>query len=151
VKSGPYRAMKERIKGREPQGGGGEVGEQPPLMARAVRFDAMAAEGEGEGSGAVVVEGPTPFTAEWWRRTGAGRSGCGGGGRRRRDRWKGRGSWRWKTSPTGGPHLSARGRERERGEEAGRWWAESGDGPRGEMVGWVCFFSNPFQIFFKPF
>jgi hypothetical protein len=103
----------------------------------------MAAEGEG--SGAVVVEGPTPFTVEWWRRTGAGRTRCGGGGRRRRSRWKGRGSWRWKTSPTGGPHLSARGRER--GEEAGRWWAESGDGPRGEMVGWVCFFSNLFQTF----
>jgi hypothetical protein len=26
--------MKERIKGREAQGGGGEVGGQPPLMAR---------------------------------------------------------------------------------------------------------------------
>jgi hypothetical protein len=41
----------------------------------------------------------------------------GRGGRWRRGRWKGRGSWRWKTSPIGGPHLSARGRER--GEEAG--------------------------------
>jgi hypothetical protein len=58
--------------------------------------------------------------------------------------------WRLGVLPTGGSHLSARGRER--GEEAGRWWAEwaeSGDGPWGREVGWVYFF---FSLFFsKPF
>jgi hypothetical protein len=50
--------------------------------------------------------------------------------------WPGGDGWRLGVLPTGGSHLSARGRER--GGEAGRWWAawaESGDGPRGREVG----------------
>jgi hypothetical protein len=56
------------------------------------------------------------------------------------------------------PSVREREGRREEGEVGWRWWAawaESGDGPRGREVGWVCFFSflfsNPFQIFSKPF
>jgi hypothetical protein len=63
------------------------------------------------------------------------------------------GGWRWETSPTGGPHLSVRGRER-RGEGGGRKWAGLGricDGSRGWVrIGLICFFSFFFKSFFKP-
>jgi hypothetical protein len=63
-------------------------------------------------------------------------------------------SWRWRVTLTGGAPLSVR----ERGREW-RWAgvAELGQKRelgRGRKMGWVCFFlffSNPFQIFFKPF
>jgi hypothetical protein len=80
--------------------------------------------------------------------------------------------WRWETSPTGGPHLSARGRER-RGKEAGalagrvgrkRVWAAAEKRKEGEVrwaagLGWAggvglgfffsFSFSNGFQTNFS--
>jgi hypothetical protein len=106
---------------------------------------------EGPGSG---VGRRRCLDGEGRRRTGAGkpgrrRRGAGAGGRRGE---RGAAVLRKKEIPTGGPHLSARGREREGGGGVGRvgrklLWAGG--------LGWVdrldlfCFFSFPFL--FKSF
>jgi hypothetical protein len=91
---------------------------------------------EGPGSG---VGRRRCLDGEGRRRTGAGkpgrrRRGAGAGGRRGE---RGAAVLRKKEIPTGGPHLSARGRER-RGREAAGWaaWAESCCGPAG-WAGWI--------------
>jgi hypothetical protein len=72
---------------------------------------------------------------------------------------RGGGGWRLGTSPTGGPHLSARGRER--GEEAGaggplgrkwelgRGWKKNEGGEVGRGVGLAVSLSLFFFFFFK--
>jgi hypothetical protein len=119
-----------------------------------VRLGVVAVLGEEEVRSQRV--GVRALVGRW---SGAGepgkwRRGAGGGAAVGR---KGAAGLRWETSPTGGPHLSARGRER-RGEAAlmGRRGPKASAGPRSGLgrLDWFCFFSflffsNQFQTNFS--
>jgi hypothetical protein len=101
-------------------------GEGPRCAAVPGRGRAEAVEWRRRECGGALIE-------EWWRRTDAGATGDGGtaGGQWRK---KGGGGRRKKELPTGGPHLSARGREGE-GEVAGGLLGRGDDGPAGWWFG----------------
>jgi hypothetical protein len=92
--------------------------DRPTINGGGERLGGAAIPGRGRAEAAVGEWGGS-LMVRWRRRTGAGRPGRRGrpaareasaaGGR-------GVGSWRWEISPTGEPHLSARGRERR-----GKW------------------------------